>query len=37
MKDQLKKTCRDSSRYIPTKDNDNITTEEALLEDINQI
>ena len=37
MKDQLKKTFSDNSRYIPTKDDDHIKTEKALLADMNQL
>ena len=36
MKYQLQKTFSDSSRYIPTKDDDYIKTEVTLLEGINQ-
>ena len=37
MKDQLKKTFSDSSRYIPTKEEDYVKTEEALVAEMNHL
>ena len=37
MKDQLKKTFSESSRHVPTKQEDYVKTEEALVAEMNQL
>ena len=37
MKDQLKKTFSDSSRHVPTKEEDYVKTEEVLVAEMNQL
>ena len=37
MKDQLKKTFSDSSRHVPTKEEDYAKTEEVLVAEMNQL